>query len=66
VTAVHRIMTKQPNETMRRLREHGFNPSIAEFDQQTGRCAIDFLTTARLPDADLDFLRPDILPPRNA
>lgn len=47
-------------ECERRLREHGFTPTRGGYDPDFGT-ALDFVGPK---DIDLDFLRPDFLPPK--
>lgn len=62
-TFFHRIMVRTSEgvgEAERCLREHGIEPFRGGFDV-VGGTAIDFSGPR---DLNLDFLRPDILPPR--
>lgn len=60
---VHQILVRTEEgarEAVRRLRDHGFDPELGDRDHVYR--AIRWTDTAR--DVDVDFLRPDILPPR--
>lgn len=55
--------TEAAMEAERRLRAHGFDDAARSVsDWGNGFYAVDFTTFDR--DPDLDFLRPDLIPPR--
>lgn len=61
---IHRIMVSSPRVAIERLREHGLDGEQAPgwtHSIDGTLYPVDFLAPR---DVDLDFLRPDILPPK--
>ncbi len=57
---IHRILTRAPAEAVRRLEENGIKATAGPVDPVYHVAPVDFNGPREL---DLDFLRPDILPP---
>jgi hypothetical protein len=61
---VHRIMVKSESVpvVLDRLRSHDIHAQATAYDIHSGKTCIDWSG----PKIDLDFLRPDILPPKES
>lgn len=65
-TCIHRLMIRPEwvPVAIDRLRAHGISAMATSHDVISGRTAINWLSGPE--PTDLDFLRPDILPPKEA